>query len=179
MVTTDQSQTLSSGPKTLSLDSVATLRDLPPSQVTERLLKLSRCVAQGVSDEPVVEAMVELVSREPHAETREAWLCYIAASTSGAFFPILETWIQDSDDERRAQVVGVIAWNRSPKTNEALLRLIQNDSCRRVRSLSLKHLVRRGTLGKGDPCDLTAFVRDSEWRPVTKREYLKLIEHPE
>lgn len=162
-------------PERLTSGDVTDLRSLPPSGRAARLLELGRCVAHGTSDEPIAEALVELASEGSDAETREAWLSYIAASQAEGFFPILEKWLRDSEEERRTQVVGVLAWNRSSRTNEALLRMIEKDESKRVRRLALKYLVRRGTLGKWEPSDLFDLVRDSDWRPVTRREYLTLI----
>lgn len=179
-MTSKQEQTGTSDcPEQLTRDDLADLRSLPPSGRAAKLLELGRCVAHGTSDEPIVDALVELALEGPSMEIRDAWLSYVAASQAEGFFPLLERWAQDSEEERRAQVVGVLAWNRSSATNDALLRLVERDESKRVRRLALKYLVRRGSLGKWEPIDLFDLVPESDWRPVTRREYLKLLGHAE
>jgi hypothetical protein len=166
-------------PERLPFDEVDNLRNLPPSEKVTRLRELGRCVASGTSDEIVAHALAEVARESTGSETQSAWLTYIAASQAGDFFSVLLKWLQDGDEDQRAEIVGVLAWNHSSKTNEALLRLIREDQSGRVRSRALMLLVRRGTLGKWEPrADLLDLAQDSDWRPVTRREYLKLIGHP-
>ncbi len=175
-MTPEQKQAQVSGcPERLTHNDVEDLRSLTTSRAAAKLVELGRCVAQGTSDELIVVVLVELASETPSMEMRDAWLSYVAASQAAGFPPVLERWVEDSDEERRAGVVGVLAWNQSSATNDALLRLVEKDESKRVRCLALKYLVRRGTLGKWEPVDLLDLVSESDWRPVTKREYLRLV----
>jgi HEAT repeat protein len=157
------------------LEDVTGLRVLPASDRASKIADLGRRVARGACDNLVIERMAEVASRESDLDVRKAWLGYFSASGDEAFLAILEAWFSDADEERRVGVVGVLAWNKSPQTNEVLLRLIRSDESQLVRQLALKYLVRRGSLGKWQPCDLLSIVPESDWRPVTKKEYLKLI----
>lgn len=165
---------MATGP--ISRAEVEELHQLSPSERVAALQQLGQRVAHGASDTAVVDALLALASSETATIMRDAWLGYIFASSAKEFFPLLEEWIHNPDEERRVGIVGAMAWNRSPEANDALLRLIQSDSSSKVRRRALRALVRRGSLGKWKPFDITPLVSESDWLPVTRREYSRLLE---
>jgi len=167
--------TIQDEPKELESPEVLELEGLPLGECVARLADLSARVAQGASDAGVRSLVVRLAFKESGPEMRKAWVDYFAASKDQLFLPLLEEWLGDPDEELRLGVVSSIAWNRGAGTNDSLLRTIEQDPSQRVRRIALKYLVRRGSLGGWDPCDLTEIVREEDWRPVTKREYMKLV----
>lgn len=171
----DRDQVPPSTPDKLLLEEVEELSSLMPSERADRIRAFGARVAGGADDSGVVHRMVELARENLEWGLRDVWLSYFSASASELQFPVLEAWLEDPDEDRRKEIIGVLAWNRSAMVNDALLHVIRSDKSERVRKLALKHLVRRGTLGKWNPCDLLSVVRESDWRPVTKREYLTLM----
>ena len=156
-------------------DDLQGFESLAPAERAERILALSARVAQGASDSDVLPAILRLVENEVDTAAREAWISYFGSSRSDVFFAFLESWLEDSDEDRRMAVISALAWNQSARTNDVLLQTLTRDPSVRVRRLALKYLVRRGSLGHWEPVDLLAIVPESDWRPVTKREYLRLI----
>jgi hypothetical protein len=155
---------------------VRELRDLPPEERRKSLVSLGRRVAGGESDETVVSILAQLAKDEGEVDTRHAWVSYVVASRSEEFIPVLEKWLASSGEELRLGIVGALAWIVTPRTNDILLNLVRSDGSSRVRRNALRHLVRRGSLGEWEPVDLLAIARESDWRPITKREYLKIID---
>ncbi len=141
----------------------------------EFLVALAVRAANGESDVVVVPMMVSAALAESGLEVLGSWLVYISASKSAAFLPVLERWLANADEALRLKVVAALAEIVNEQTNEVLLRVVQCDDSSIVRKNALQSLVRRGTLGEWTPVDLLAVTRETDWRPITKREYLRLI----
>lgn len=155
------------------------LAHLDPQGRVAQLAELSAKVAHGANDTRVLSLIVRLVLQEDDDEVLRAWLGYFGASRAEPFFPFLEAWLDTPDEDRRLNVIVSAAWNRAMRTNDLLLRTIRQDPSLRVRRLALKFLVRRGSLGEWDPRELDTIVRKTDWRPITRREYERLMNRSE
>ncbi|NJK31184.1 MAG: HEAT repeat domain-containing protein [Deltaproteobacteria bacterium] len=164
-----------SDPKHLSLGEVEGLSGLAPDERVRRIYALVERLNAGASGAEVEVAMAAMAAAEGEISVRDAWVSYAAASRSESFLPVLAKWIADNSWNKRRRVLYALMEIRARAVNEILLEIIAHDGERVLRSLALRNLVRRGSLGLWEPVDLTGITKDEDWYGPTRREYIELL----
>ena len=159
----------------LSPSDVEAFTALPTDERPARLRAFASRLAAGGSDDPVAAQMIALADAEEAPEMMDSWLVYMGMSKADGFLDTLRQWLEAADPDVRSKVLFTIVTIDSPRVNAILLRVIESEEDPRLRRYAVRSLVRRGSLGEWEPSDLSALTRDDDWRPPTKREYLRLL----
>lgn len=159
----------------LTLSEIASWDLCPAEQRISTLIQFAERVGKGARDTDVLAVMAQLAADEDDPDVRDAWLTYIGASREDVFIPVLERWLSLGNERERLSILHALVSSKSPKANDLLLRAIREDASASVRRRAVRHLVRRGSLGEWQPIDLLSIVREEDWMPVTRREFLRLI----